>query len=1181
MMLIAGRYEIKQKIGVGGMGTVFLGMDTQTGVPVAIKQLKPEIILDDPEQLNRFIREGELLRQLNHPNIVKMLAAVEEQGAYYLVMEYVDGGSLQDVLHETPRLSVQRTLYIALDIADALTRAHRLNILHRDIKPANILISSDGTPRLTDFGMARSKDESNVTQEGMIVGTLAYLSPEALTGDPVDERSDIWAFGVTLFEMLAGERPFPQANSGQLVNAIMTAPIPDLELIRPDLPTALIDLIYRMLKRDRHERIPSVRLVGAEIEAIIRGATSSMQYVSVMDDTGRFESDQFTPTPTTTTPPHNLPAQPTPFVGREAELSTLQEMIKNPAIRLITLLGPGGVGKSRIALAVAEQFVTPLFPDGVFFVPLTQIDASERVIPTIAEHIKFHFSGTDDPQTQLLNYLQEKQMLIVLDTFEHLTGCADMIAQMLEAAPNIKLIVTSRERLRLRGETVYEVHGMTIPDDTDSPERWCEYPIVKLFFHSARRVMPDFELNTQTSPDVVRIVELVGGVPLGVELAAAWLEMLPLSEIAQEIEASLDFLETDLRDVPARHRSIRAVFDYSWNLLTDEEKDVFMKLAIFRGGFEREAAQKITGASLRTLTALNNKSLITRDPAGRYRLHKLSRQYAEEQFAKQADKDAVYAAHAQYYGELLLRVSPLFNTSKEKTALEEIEKELENITIARKWAQAHQAWDIIGRVMRPMLLFYLNRSLMKDGTEAFDDLAKAAQPDSVMYWLARMYQAWVLSRMGQYDLCREYSHGAYQYFMQHGLTQHLGDTLNVMSYVAMMQGRYTESAQYAKQSLDYVQTAPDNAVWYMGMGNWGYAEFLLGHYEQARQIYEQIIQKGDDTEISPVGKAYYLNNLGEILRAMNEYDRAMALFQQAHEMFRSARMMRGVAFTLNNIGGLQFMWGDHEASRASYEEAYRYHRRIGDQSGVGHSLAALGNVALFAGDFEKALDLYGQSLALRRQLGDMRGVGDSLVDSARAQTALGHYDRAQALYEEALAVYRQIGEKFGIGAAMAGLANVLVMQQAYDAALPVATESLQLSQELGNLFLQIQSHAALHEIAIARYDDKAVKHHAAALMQAAIDLNNTPAYTGALIAYANSVLDDPSQDEYIFSLLNQLDIDAPDLTIYVPSVKQRAEKTFATIEARLPMAVIQKARQVKLDPLTEFNRLVEAAQLHK
>jgi serine/threonine protein kinase len=556
-------------IGQGGVGSVYRGLDTTTQQPVAVKILKRELVAHDPEMVKRFEVEGEALRQLNHPNIVKMLGADDVDGVHYLVMEYVAGGSLRDLLEKHAKLTIQRTLYIALDVADALTRAHRLRILHRDIKPDNVLMAEDGTPRLTDFGMARMKGEPQITQDGAIVGTLAYLAPEVFQGEVPDERADIWAFGVMLWEMLVGQRPYHYSQPAQLINAILTEPLPDLEKAHPELPTALVDLIYRMLSKEHAARIPSVRLIGAELEALIRGdrTTSLQAVVKVEDSTGRFDisTGEFPKVPTSSTikAPNNLPNQPTPFVGRERELDDLQKLIDSKA-NIITLNGSGGIGKTRIAVALAEKQL-PYFHDGVYFVPFAPIEKAEYILPTIAEAIQFTY-GTNDGKQDLVNYLCEKKMLLVFDNFEHLANEAGLVSDIVQAAPNVTIIVTSRERLRLRGEQVYEVDGMNLPTKKDeTPEKLSELPAVKLFTLSARRVMPDFELDSkETVQDVAQVIRLVGGLPLGIELAATWLEALPLSEIVTEIERSLDFLETDLRDVPERHRSIRAVFDYSW-----------------------------------------------------------------------------------------------------------------------------------------------------------------------------------------------------------------------------------------------------------------------------------------------------------------------------------------------------------------------------------------------------------------------------------------------------------------------------------------------------------------------------------------------------------------------------------------------------------------------------------------
>ena len=298
---IAERYRKDREIGMGGMGVVYLGFDTVTGETVAIKELKPEMIKNDAEIVARFEREGEALRKLNHPSIVKVLATAEHQGLHYIVLEYVDGGSLRDRLDETPQLPINDILNIALDLSDALARAHRLQIVHRDIKPANVLIASDGTPRLTDFGVARFGDTTRITKTGVVVGTISYLSPEALNSEPLDERADLWAFGVMLYEMLTGVLPFDGETPGAILMKILRDPTPDILQYRNyhDLGSwGLPGLIYWLLEKEREKRPQSARLVGAILENLLSGKEMPMNWFG--DETGMYDDTPLSLPPDTT-----------------------------------------------------------------------------------------------------------------------------------------------------------------------------------------------------------------------------------------------------------------------------------------------------------------------------------------------------------------------------------------------------------------------------------------------------------------------------------------------------------------------------------------------------------------------------------------------------------------------------------------------------------------------------------------------------------------------------------------------------------------------------------------------------------------------------------------------------------------------------------------------------------------
>jgi serine/threonine protein kinase len=299
--LIAGRYEIGDVIGDGGMGTVYKGVDTRTKQPIAIKHLKPEIVALEPGIVERFRREGEALRRLNHPNIVKVMGMSKTDTGYYLILEYVGGGSLADLLRTPVELSLKRVLTIAVELADALSRAHHLKIVHRDLKPGNILIAEDGSPRLTDFGIANLGYRTRLTQGQKVMGTLAYLSPEALNGKEMDERADIWAFGTILYEMLTGKLPFEGNSPSTLMVAILQKPMMALENLRADISLPLLNLVQRMLEKDPDQRIASARLVGAELQTIIEGTESVLG------------TNTFTPVP--------MEAQEHPLVARVQALT--------------------------------------------------------------------------------------------------------------------------------------------------------------------------------------------------------------------------------------------------------------------------------------------------------------------------------------------------------------------------------------------------------------------------------------------------------------------------------------------------------------------------------------------------------------------------------------------------------------------------------------------------------------------------------------------------------------------------------------------------------------------------------------------------------------------------------------------------------------------------------------------
>lgn len=355
-IIIGSRFRITDTIGEGGMGDVYRGVDEHTGETVAIKRLKSDIVQSNPSLIERFTREGEALRRLNHPNIVKMLAAIEENGLHYLVMQYVGGGSLRDLLDRQPKLPIDQVLALGIELADALTRAHHLKIIHRDLKPENVLIDENGTPLLTDFGVARIGTRTRVTETGSVIGTYAYLSPEACMGEELDARTDIWSFGVILYEMLAGERPFEASQATAVLLAIMQKPLPPLDEFRPDVPPSLSDLISRMLEKDLNQRVPSVRLVGAALEAIQQNDKTPLP-APLLDRSSKPQHSRFS-TPTPAQSEITLPAAETPALANmDPIVITMPTPAPTAAIPSPVPASPARAGKIAWAAGAAAVMV--------------------------------------------------------------------------------------------------------------------------------------------------------------------------------------------------------------------------------------------------------------------------------------------------------------------------------------------------------------------------------------------------------------------------------------------------------------------------------------------------------------------------------------------------------------------------------------------------------------------------------------------------------------------------------------------------------------------------------------------------------------------------------------------------------------------------------------------------------
>ncbi len=703
------------------------------------------------------------------------------------------------------------------------------------------------------------------------------------------------------------------------------------------------------------------------------------------------------PQPVSASSASHLPAPLTPLIGRERELAAIHQMLHDPHCRLLTLTGPGGIGKTRLALETASQIASHaataeeyLFADGIHFVSLAPIGSVEFVVPAVAEAIGLVPSGSGDLQLQLINYLRPRQMLLVIDNFEHLLDSAGTLAEILRHAPAIRVLVTSRERLNLQGEWVFEVQGLPIPPEYQA-DRLGTYSAVTLFLQCAQRVRPGFSLTPDECPPIVQICRLVEGMPLGIELAAAWVRVLSCAEIAQEIQRNLDFLTTAARDVPERHRSLQATMEHSWNLLSFDERGVLSRLSVFRGSFHREAAEQVAGATLSLLSALVDKSLLQRLDAGRYDLHELIRQYTQEQLMKAGDFHDARDQHLMFFLKFAEEAEPKLREAEQLIWLDRLENEHENLRIALEWSlrdQSLHARESL-RLAGALHLFWKRRALWGEGRD----------------WLKR-----ALAQSADLQVAQERV-----------------KALNAAVLLAADQADTKPAWQLAQENLALSRELKDAGSIARALNSLGFVLWKKKDFASARASCEEALrlcrELGDRFAV-----ADSLHNLSHIAINQSDYEAAQVYCRQAAAIYRELGDDIGFDDALGDLGLVAYLRNDYAAARPYLEESLARFRRVASVPGVVSALNRLGDLARCQDDYAQAEMLYAECLALYRDLGDKDEFPGLLHNLAYAVQQRGDYVQSLALFKEGLAIQRETGNQAGIAECLAGVAGVLAAQ---------------------------------------------------------------------------------------------------------------------------------------------------------
>jgi predicted ATPase/transcriptional regulator with XRE-family HTH domain len=703
------------------------------------------------------------------------------------------------------------------------------------------------------------------------------------------------------------------------------------------------------------------------------------------------------PTSIVSTSRVKLPVLPTPLIGRQREVEELSQLLHDPQCRLLTLVGPGGIGKTRLAIETASQ-IREVFADGVYFVSLASVNTTQFILPVIADVIGFAFESASrtDPKTQLFRYLNEKQVLLLTDNLEHLLSepGIEVLNELLSSALQLKLLVTSRESLGLQGEWIFEVHGLPVPENLHT-EGFAQGTSVELFLQRARRADVEFNATPDDFRAILSICRHVDGMPLALELAAAWVRILTCDEIAQDIERSLDFLSISARDIPARHRSMRAVFDHSWKLLTEEEQRVLLRLSVFRGGFRREAAEVVAEATLPVLSALVTKSLVRRSSAGRYDLHELVRQFTVAQFSNHPEGlTATHSRHSSYYLTLFCQADGRLRSSMQREALAELTVEMDNFRVAWDWAVAHGEFAQIEQTLRAFIMLYDTRGWYQEG---LDTLGRALD-------------------------ALETAHGHSPADTTNQVA--LGHLLTTGGLLTYRLGQHERAQAMLERSLAILRPLNDPGLVVEPIAFLGTVMTLTGDYARAEELFEE----GREKAVS-VGDQWFgamcLSLQGSVAMYFGQYEVAHEQLQTAVAEWRAIGDPRFTAFGLNHLGQSALTLGRYDVARAALEESVSLNISVGARWNLGHAYEGLGAVARAQGRNQEAVDMFRKCVDTFTELGGRFYTAHGLAELGRSLLALGDDTEAERAWAGSLRIATEIHGTPVALYALIGIASLL------------------------------------------------------------------------------------------------------------------------------------------------------------
>ena len=960
-------YRVLEKLGGGGMGVVYKAEDIDLGRFVALKFL-PDDVAHDPQALSRFQREAKAASALNHPNIVTIYELGHLNGTHYIAMEMISGETLRALLSSGP-LPYRKVIAIATQIADALAKAHDTGLVHRDLKPENLMVAQDGNAKILDFGLAKLRDHSldpelttqaNLfTDPGTVMGTVGYMSPEQANGDDVDFRSDQFSFGAVVYEMVNGHPAFQGRGRAEIMAAIVRDQ-PQLSM-KMLAPAPFFWILQKCMAKDANQRYSSTRDLARDL-ATIRDLR--------VDPETRY----------TVSSPSNMPVQRTAFIGREREVANLRQLLSRGDVPLVTLTGPGGIGKTRLAVQVVSQ-MSAGFTGGVCFVSLAAVSSKESVTRAIAQAIGLREMPGQSSQEGLKEYVSglTQPLLLLLDNFEHLLSAASDVAELLTFNPNLKVMVTSQALLHIYGEHELPVPALAAPDlrsVPQAPEALSRFAAVALFLERAKAVKHDFTLTKENATAVAAICSRLDGLPLAIELAASRVKLLSPTAMLTRLESSLNLLTGGARDLPVRQQTLRGTVNWSYSLLNAAEQSLVRRLSVFTGGCTLEAVEAVCDTKadlgidvLDGMSSMVDKSLIQQleQPGAEPRFLMLStiREYALERLVERGEEFATRRAHSAYYIVLAEECGEDLSTHPEW--LERLDLEHQNFRDALEFLIRTSDADWGMRLGAALFHFWERREHFAEGRaflERLLHLPAAVQPK---------------------------------------LRARLLFCTGVLS-----QGDFDSAQKLHKECLKTCLDMHDHRGVAVALNALGVTSRDRGDLDTACSLFEQCVstwrELGSATDI-----ARALSNLANVVRLQRNYARAHALYDECLTIFHEVGDSTGIAWTLNYLGDLVQESVDFVAARSYYEQSLSAFRKLRDDWGIASALCDLARLSAAQSKHQDAERLYCESIRMFQDLGHKRGIARVLECFSITAAAQSRPEQSLRLAGAAAALRMHIG----------------------------------------------------------------------------------------------------------------------------------------------------------------------------